>query len=204
MTMVISSIVTGIVCYILGLGTSRRLAQEIKNHGTSDRELLGVVVEEERLQFLKTLQDLVATVEAGSLKMHSALVSDIRDKKAEAEGQIQAALEAQVAQVDKAATDSLDEAKARRDEMNQDIESQVARAAEEYKRLDAIFRKSQDSDATRSLMSAAYALVASNKPTRDHLDSELTNAVIRHRKEGGPMVPKSDLSDSIPEGKDLN
>ena len=82
------------------------------------------------------------------------------------------------------------------------LEQKITKTKAELRILDTIFRTNHESDPTRRLLSAAYAVVMDNKPPRNELDSQLTNAVISHRKEtGADTVP---TEGKFPDSKDMN
>jgi len=108
-------------------------------------------------------------------------------------------------QIERNKQTAIDHAKGELVFINDKLKRDRASTAEEYKRLDTHFRKSQEDDPARHLMSCAYALVAKNRTPRDELDSALIHAVIAHRKTGDDIVsPKSKTLEKLPKKEDLN
>lgn len=62
------------------------------------------------------------------------------------------------------------------------LQETVDNAKKEYELLERLFREKLNDDVTLNVVTAAYAVVASNKPPRDIKDSELVEAVLRHRR----------------------
>ena len=202
-----------ITSYIIGLTMKSRVSQLHQRTSDNSYNMILAVLEEhrvslgsERAMHAKVVQGIQEDQRDLMQRTKDDLIADVLAQKAQAEAHIKAKLEGQLAQVKQATETAVESDRVRHEALNADVAAKMASAHEEYEKLDKVFMATQESDATRHLLACAYSVVVANRAGQDDAQhSALKNAVMRHRKEGGPMVPKSPgLKGKVPSSGDLN